>query len=106
MTKSWYADPGANFSLPGFCPSNVSVHKADFNGDGRMDLMCHDSSNIIFYYGSDTGYSDIGGPEIPSGVGTPEHLSMSETLTAIHAATCSVTTRMGACGSLSPTMRV
>ena len=59
-TKSWYADPGTNFSLPGFCPSTSSLHKADFNGDGRMDLMCHDSSNIMIYYGNDTGYSDIG----------------------------------------------
>lgn len=59
-TKSWYADPGTNFSLPGFCPSTSSLHKADFNGDGRMDLMCHGSSNIMIYYGNDTGYSDIG----------------------------------------------
>ena len=59
-TKSWYAQPGASFDLPGFCPSTATVHKGDFNGDGRMDLMCHDSNNIILYYGSDTGYSDIG----------------------------------------------
>ena len=59
-TKSWYAQPGASFNLPGFCPSTATVHKGDFNGDGRMDLMCHDSSHFKLYYGSKTGYSDIG----------------------------------------------
>ena len=42
-TKSQYADPGTKE----FCPSSTSVHKADINGDGRMDLMCHGSPLCI-----------------------------------------------------------
>ena len=53
---------GASITLPNFCTkSHQYALKGDFNGDGHVDILCHDpqTGRKVIYYGSNTGYSGI-----------------------------------------------
>ena len=53
----------ANITLRNFCTkSHQYAVNGDFNGDGHVDILCHDTQTgkKWIYYGSNTGYSGIG----------------------------------------------
>ncbi|KAI0234056.1 hypothetical protein LSAT2_015730 [Lamellibrachia satsuma] len=61
--SSSFRNPGVTKNLPNFCSESYQYAlKGDFNGDGRIDILCHDyrTGRKWIYYGSNDGYSAVG----------------------------------------------